>query len=63
MPAGGQTLALADDQDAAEAAGPDDLQERLINWGYAVCDAAIRTHMPAENGGPPRFPYPDRGVG
>jgi NTE family protein len=22
-----------------------DLQERLINWGYAVCDAALRTHV------------------
>ena len=20
-------------------------QERLINWGYAVCDAALRTHL------------------
>jgi NTE family protein len=21
-------------------------QERLINWGYALCDAAVRTHVP-----------------
>jgi NTE family protein len=37
-------------------------QERLINWGYAVCDAAIRTHV---NGGlapPIGFPYPASGV-
>ena len=37
-------------------------QERLVNWGYAVCDAAMRCHvdpnLPAPNG----FPYP-RGVG
>jgi NTE family protein len=24
---------------------PDELQERLINWGYAVCDAALRKHV------------------
>ncbi|KAA0570264.1 patatin-like phospholipase family protein [Azospirillum sp. Sh1] len=24
---------------------PDELQERLINWGYAVCDAALRAHV------------------
>lgn len=37
------------------------IQERLINWGYAVCDAAIRAHV---DGGIPkgRFPYPDAGV-
>lgn len=39
-----------------------DLQERLINWGYAVCDAALRAHV---DGGLARgvFPYPDQGVG
>jgi NTE family protein len=41
------------------------LQEKLINWGYAVCDAAIRTHvashlpMPADA---PAFPYPNSQV-
>jgi NTE family protein len=39
----------------------DRTQERLINWGYAVCDAALRryvdTAMP-----PPAFPYPAIGV-
>jgi NTE family protein len=41
---------------------PDALQERLINWGYAVCDAAIRRHWPPQ-GTPsaPKFPY-QRGV-
>src|SRR5262249_51927327 len=24
---------------------PEDLQERLINWDYAVCDAALRKHF------------------
>jgi NTE family protein len=34
----------------------DDVQERLINWGYAVCDAALRKHV---DGGLPagKFPY------
>lgn len=42
----------------------DTLQERLINWGYAVCDAAVRAYVdewkdaPAPQG----FPYPGRGV-
>jgi NTE family protein len=40
----------------------DAVQERLINWGYAVCDAAMRRHvdpgLPAGGG----FPYPATGV-
>ena len=39
-----------------------EMQERLINWGYAICDTAIRKHF--REGGtvpPPAFPYP-RGV-
>jgi NTE family protein len=41
------------------AAIPDDEQERLINWGYAICDAALRKHLAAEvpAGRPPKFPY------
>jgi NTE family protein len=39
-----------------------DLQERLINWGYAVCDAAMRRHVDPALPAPPRFPYPARGV-
>jgi len=35
-----------------------DHQERLINWGYAVCDAAIRKHYPPSSPTPPAFPYP-----
>lgn len=34
------------------------LQERLINWGYAVCDAAVRTHLDREVAPPENFPYP-----
>jgi len=39
------------------------LQERIINWGYAVCDAAIRTHVDIGAPKPVGFPYPAVGVG
>ena len=32
-------------------------QERLINWGYAVCDAAMRTHVTPEADRQPVWPY------
>ena len=35
----------------------DALQERLINWGYAVCDAALRKYV-KQNLPKPVFPYP-----
>ncbi|MDT7808664.1 MAG: hypothetical protein QOJ70_2477 [Acidobacteriota bacterium] len=38
-------------------------QQRLINWGYAVCDAAVRAHVDSTLPGPAAFPYPDAGVG
>jgi NTE family protein len=38
------------------------LQERIINWGYAVCDAAIRTHLDQSLAQPPAFPYPESGI-
>jgi NTE family protein len=39
----------------------DSRQERLINWGYAVCDAALRRHVvPSLTQG--KFPYPSAGV-
>jgi NTE family protein len=39
------------------------LQERLINWGYAVCDAALRKHVEPGLTLPAGFPYPRTGVG
>jgi NTE family protein len=33
-----------------------ELQERLINWGYAVCDAALRRHMDVNISAPNAFP-------
>lgn len=37
-------------------------QERLINWGYAVCDAAMRKHVNQTLTQPQGFPYPASGV-
>lgn len=31
---------------------------RLINWGYAVCDAAMRKYVCPSEGAPPDFPKP-----
>jgi NTE family protein len=36
----------------------DQTQERLINWGYAVCDAALRCHFDPKLAVPADFPYP-----
>lgn len=33
-------------------------QERLVNWGYAVCDAAMRTWVDRSLPPPLAFPYP-----
>lgn len=38
-----------------------EFQERLINWGYAICDTALRRHFRQPNDPPAEFPYP-RGV-
>jgi NTE family protein len=51
-----RTLALAETPTRL-AALDENLQQRLINWGYAVCDAALRRHVdPAIPRG--SFPYP-----
>lgn len=57
-----QTLALAN---TGTRLGKLDavLQERIINWGYAVCDAAIRMHVDPTAPMPAGFPYPAVGVG
>lgn len=36
---------------------PDDVQERLINWGYAITDAAMRLHVDPTLPPPSGFPY------
>ena len=35
------------------------LQERLVNWGFAITDAAIRTHVKVDLAAATRFPFPD----
>lgn len=45
------------------AAKDEATQMRLINWGYAVSDAALRAHVNTEWPRPAGFPYPDVGVG
>lgn len=34
------------------------LQERLINWGYAICDVAMRRWLVPDASAPGAFPYP-----
>jgi NTE family protein len=37
-------------------------QERLINWGYATADAALRAHVRREAPPPEGFPYPEAAI-
>jgi NTE family protein len=39
------------------------LQEQLINWGYAICDAGMRKWVEPDAPPPTDFPYPAVGVG
>ena len=41
----------------------DEDQKKLINWGYAICDAALRRHVDPGMPQPAQFPYPADGVG
>jgi NTE family protein len=38
-------------------------QERLINWGYALCDAAMRSFIDPAAAGPTRWPCPASPLG
>ncbi len=40
---------------------PEETQERLINWGYAICDAGMRRWVDPQLPAPTAFPY-SRGV-
>jgi NTE family protein len=35
----------------------DAIQERLVNWGYAICDAGLRRHLDPDAARPLGFPY------
>ena len=37
-------------------------QERLVNWGYAICDTAIRKHVRPGTPPPAGQPYPEAGI-
>jgi NTE family protein len=57
-----KALALA--RTATRLAEMDDtLQELLINWGYAICDAAMRRWVDPQAQPPAGFPYPAAGLG
>ncbi|HEX2085877.1 MAG TPA: patatin-like phospholipase family protein [Solirubrobacteraceae bacterium] len=56
------TLKLAD-VPTRLARMPDLLQERLVNWGYASCDAAVRKFLDPSLPPPSGFKYPAAGVG
>jgi NTE family protein len=36
---------------------PDDIQERLINWGYAICDRALRSYFDPNLPAADHFPF------
>jgi NTE family protein len=38
------------------------VQQRLVNWGYAICDTAMRKHVVPGTTKPEQLPYPDAGV-
>jgi NTE family protein len=57
-----QTMALARVETRLKRMEPV-VQERLINWGYAVCDAAMRRHVDPTLPAPIEFPYSRSGVG
>jgi NTE family protein len=56
-----RTMELASTPTRLKALGQN-LQERLVNWGYAVCDAALRRHLDPNIRPPKGFPYPAAGV-
>jgi NTE family protein len=56
-----RTMALAQIPTRLKRLEPE-LQERLINWGYAVCDAALRKHVDPTLARPGDFVYPQARV-
>lgn len=56
-----RTLALAETPTRLKRLNAE-TQERLINWGYAVCDAALRRHVEPKLTRPADFPYSAAGV-
>jgi NTE family protein len=57
-----QTRALAETKTRLTKT-PEKVQDQLINWGYAVCDAGMRRWVCPGAASKPEFPYPGSGVG
>jgi NTE family protein len=57
-----QTLALAQTKTRLKRLDAV-VQERLINWGFAICDAAMRKWVEPTAIPPVAFPFPTAGVG
>jgi NTE family protein len=58
----GKTRVLADMKTRLKRIDPA-AQERLINWGYGICDAAMRRWVDGTLRKPSAFPYPSSGIG
>jgi len=56
-----RTVLLADVPTRLDALD-ETLQERLVNWGYAICDAGLRRHLDPGAARPLGFPYPEAAV-
>lgn len=56
-----RTLELANTPTRLKAMG-ELLQQRLVNWGYGICDAAIRKHVNTALPAPTNFPFKGAGV-
>ncbi|EZP49951.1 patatin-like phospholipase family protein [Sphingomonas sp. RIT328] len=41
---------------------PDELTRRVVNWGYAITDAALRAHVVTDARPAERFPFPSEAI-
>ena len=51
-----RTIALAEIATRLDAL-EETVQQRLVNWGYAICDAGLRRHLDPDAARPLGFPY------
>jgi NTE family protein len=56
-----RTMELANAPTRLKAVGQN-LKQRLVNWGYAVCDAAVRKHLDSKIAAPKGFPFTAAGI-
>lgn len=55
-----ESLGIADTPTRLKRLEPEE-QEAIMNWGYAVCDAAMRKHVVSGLPKPPQLPFPSAG--